>query len=349
MKFDPEFSVTDVTPPNDRCPLRVDDALKASILALVERRNAAIRCGDRTGLDSTYCGMLWRWNDPQDEHHEQTSYYDWYLNRIERGMGAHIKAIRVVPVYDFGILPFKHNTNWTGDQPEFELQIEASENRTSWFIKRELSNSGELKVILPSFVDAPWKEPILETRGGTVEFNADKFAKKLAKLIGFELIAWSGYLKGLVKIRAFVLNIDPFGAIISAHLLTDHEDFDEARHGKWCVSDWRLCNFTNAPPARWGHLCDLAQAYVSETTSTCIHPKFDYWSQAREDFDVVLACAMAVREEAFLNILARFEQTEDFELGVFHRHDELRNCNFAKPENQDLSVLRLLPGEATTH
>ncbi len=343
MKFAPRFIVNDVTPPKNRCPRRVDDSLKAAILALVERRNEAIRCGDRTGLDATYCGMSWQWNDPRDDDHEQTSYYDWYMNRIERGMGAEIKAVIVSPVYDFGVLPFKHNTNWSGDPPEFELQLETAENRTSWFITRELSDGGELKVIVPCFVDAPWKEPILETRGGAVEFNAQKFAKELAELIGFELRVWSRYLKGLVKIRAFALDIDPFEGFISSHLLTDHEEFDEATQGKWCVSDWRLCNFTNAPPARWGHLCDVAQAYVSDKSASCIHPRFDYWSQAREDFDVILACAMAVREEAIVHVLERFELSDDFEMGVFHRHDEMRNCNFANAENHDLSVLLQSP------
>lgn len=103
MKFAPRFMVNDVTPPKNQCPRQFDDSLKAAILALVERRNDAIRCGDRTGLDATSCGMSWRWNDSRDDDHEQTSCYDWYMNRIERGMGAEIKAVTGSPVYNFSL------------------------------------------------------------------------------------------------------------------------------------------------------------------------------------------------------------------------------------------------------
>lgn len=343
MRFSPAFSIASVTPPEGRTERRVDDSLKDDILELVQRRNTAIRSGDRDALDATYVGLDSRDYSLQREDHERTSYYDWYMNRIERGMGAEITAIHVVPVYEFGLLPFQHNANWTIDQPEFELQIKTAAHQASWFIHRGILDGDKLRVILPNFADAPWKTPVLETRGGSVEFNAQEFAKELGEHLGLEFCSWSVYLRGLVKVRAFALNVDPCEGMIESCLLTDKENFDESEYGKWCLGDWRLYNFTSSPASQWPygeHLCELIQSYVSDKEHDCIHPKFDYWVQPREDFDILIACAMALREPEFVRFLQRFDLSDDFELGVFHVHDERSECNFVKEENQDLSVLR---------
>lgn len=338
MTFSPNLSVTPVTPPDGRAERRVDDSLKEAILQFVELRHRAIRSGDRDSLDATYDGLSLRDHSLQREDHKRTSYYDWYLNRIERGLGADVTAIQVVPVYDFGLLPFRYNADWSGNQPEFELQIETTENSVSWFIRRDILNDGELRVVLPHFCDAPWKAPVLETRGGgPVEFNAQAFAKKLAERIGLEFCSWSVYLQGLVKIRAFALNVDPSEGVIEACLLTDKENFDESDYGKWCLGDWRFYDFCELPPD--DELRDLIRRYVGDSPHDHKHPKFDYWVQPKEDFDVLLACAMAIREPEFLKYLKRFDLSDDFEFGVFHTHDETSECNFALNENQDLSVL----------
>lgn len=342
MNFSPAFSVASLVPPNGRTERRVDSGLKDSILDLVELRSRAISKGDRNALDATYDGLDSRDYSLQREDHERTSYYDWYMNRIERGLGAEVTAIHVVPVYDLANLPYKHNANWTINQPEFELQVQTEGNRASWFVRRDILQGGELRVILPNFSQAPWKAPILETRGGSVEFNAQSFAKELAERVGLEFCSWSVYLNGLVKIRAFAFSVDPYAGAIHPCLLTDKEDFDESEYGKWCLGDWRFYNFTSAPHSQWpygGELCSLIHDYVRDKPHDCKHPKFDYWVQPREDFEVLTACAMAVREPEFLRFLQRFDLTDDFEIGVFHGHDERCECNFALDENQDLTVL----------
>ena len=337
MVFAPKFSIASISPPEGRTERRVDDQLKHAVLAMVELRSRAIRTGNRDALDGTYVGLDSRNHSLQLEDHERTSYYDWYINRIERGMGEDVTAIHVVPIYDLGSLPFQYNANWSIHQPEFELQIQTAKNHTSWYIRRDNINGGELHVILPNFSDAPWKAPILETRGGSVEFNAQAFAKKLAEGIGLEFCSWSVFLNGLVKIRAFALNVDPCEGMIEPCLLTDHEDFDETENCKWCLGDWRFYNFT-----KWSYddeLCDLIRNYVHDKPQDYIHPKFDYWAQPKEDFEVLVACAKALRDPEFLRFLERFDLSDDFETGVFHSHDERCECNFVKEENQDLSVL----------
>jgi len=256
-------------------------------------------------------------------------------------MGANIVSLHIIPIYDFSTLPFKYNANWSIHQPEFELQVETTEGQVSWFVCRDILNDGKLYVILPCFVDAPWKAPVLETRGsaetGLVEFNKEAFAKKLASQLSLEFCTWSVFLHGLVKIRAFALNVDPNEGVIQPCLLTDNENFDEAEYGNWCLADWRLYDF-----AQWSHndeLCRLIGDYVQDQPQEWVHPKFDYWAQAKEDFDVLLACAMSLQEPEFLKFLDRFDLSDDFEFGVFHAHDENRECNFVRNENQDLSVL----------
>ncbi|WP_417385401.1 hypothetical protein [Gimesia sp.] len=342
MNFSPLFSVASVTPPNGRPERRVNNELKDAILALVELRNRMIRTGDRNSLDATYDGLESRDYSIQREDHERTSYYDWYINHIERGLGAEVMAIHVVPVYDLASLPYKYNANWTINQPEFELQIETKKKQTSWYVRRDILQDGELRVILPNFCDAPWKAPILENRGGYVEFNAQAFAKELADHIGLEFCSWSVYLNGLVKIRAFALNVNPYEGMIQPCLLTDKETFDESEYGKWCLGDWRFYNFTSSPHSQWPYgdeLCRLIHDYVSDKPHDCKHPKFEYWVQPREDFEVLLACAMAVQEPEFSRFLQRFDLADDFEIGVFHAHDERCECNFALDENQDLATL----------
>jgi hypothetical protein len=337
MTFTPEFSVAALSPPEGRTERRVNDELMRATLELVELRNSAIRTGDRDALDGTYLGLDSRDYSLQRDDHERTSYYDWYINRIERGMGADIMKIHVIPIYDLGSLPYKYNANWTIDQPEFELQIETIKNCTSWFIRRETLKGGELRVILPNFSDAPWKAPVLETRGDLVEFNAHTFAKTLAERIGHEFCTWSVYLNGLAKIRAFALSVDPYYGNIHLCLLTDKENFAESGDSKWSLSDWRFYNFTKWPYT--DELCETISNYVSDKTPDHTHPKFNYWIQPKEDFDVLLACAKALHEPEFVRNLERFDLTADFKTGVFHGHDERCECNFADDENQDLSVL----------
>jgi hypothetical protein len=86
-------------------------------------------------------------------------------------------------------------------------------------------------------------------------------------------------------------------------------------------------------------LCELIKDYVSDKDHSHKHPKFDYWVQPKEDFEILVACANAFDEPDFQNYLQRFTLSDDFELGVFHGHDERCECNFALKENHDLSVL----------
>jgi len=341
MNFNPAFTIASVARPEGRTEVRCDESLKKAILALVEQRHRAIRQGDRETLDRTYVGLDSRDYSLQREDHERTSYYDWYMNRIERGMGSEITAIRVIPIYDFLSLPFKYNANWTLYYPEFELQIQSSGNQTSWYITRARLTGGEIRVILPNFADAPWKAPIIETRGqiqgGPVEFNGHTFAKKLATHIGLELCTWGHWLHELVRIRAFALNVDPSKGVLQPCLLTDKENFDEAEYGKWSLNSWRLFDF-----ALWEYtdeFIEVISKYSGDKPHDHQHPKFASWVQPKEDFEILLACVQALREPDFQMFMERFDLTTDFEIGVFHGHDEQRACNFVKPENQDLSVL----------
>lgn len=342
MNSSPNFSVSTLEPPDGRSVRRVDDSLQEAIQVLVKHRNWAICTGNRDALDATYVGLDSRDHSLESEDHERTSYYDWYINRIERGMGDDVVSIEVVPVYDFGGLPFKHNANWTIHQPEFELKIKTTKNLASWFIRRDRLNDDELGVILPNFNDPPWRAPILETRGRVDEFNSQAFSKELANHLGLEFSCWSHRLTGLVKIRAFALVLNPSEGVILPCFLTDNENFNEAEYGKWCIGAWRFSSFTVSPNSPWPYgeeLCDLVRAYTFDITEEFIHPKFDNWSQPREDFEVLNACAKALLEPEFIKYLQRLDLSDDFETGVFHSHDENFECNFVLEGNQDLTVL----------
>jgi hypothetical protein len=142
-----------------------------------------------------------------------------------------------------------------------------------------------------------------------------------------------------VKIRAFALHVDPYVGWLLPSLLTDKENCDEAKYGKWCLADWRLYQFTSSPQ----DLCQLIKDYVDDKPHDCIHPRFDYWAQPREDFEVIMACVKALEDADFQKHLRRFELSRDFELAVFHVHDETYACNFVLRENRDLSVLTKRP------
>jgi hypothetical protein len=340
MTLSPTFSIAEVPPPPGYVERRVDEA---EMLELVERRQRANRRGDRAALDATYEGIHGRDNSLERADHERVSYYDWYLNRIERvlGVDVDIESVHVVPMYDdISRLPFKYNVTWP-HPPEFELEIATADGRVSWFVGRTFRD-GVLRVVLPNMVHAPWNEPILEDRGGEVEFNAPVFAKELAFRLGLEFKYWSFLLRGLVEIRAFALLVDPFYGAIHPSLLTDRESDALETYGKWAIGDWRLHSFTTTPHSNWPYgeeLGDHIARYASEKPHEYKHPVFDHSVQPREDFEILIACAKAVQEAEFLSNLERFDLSDDFELGVFHINDETHACNFVLEANQDLSLL----------
>jgi hypothetical protein len=340
MDFNPVLTVTDGTQPTGCFQTKVDENLRRIILDFVQARVNAIRDGQRAKVDATYdpWGLGLRDHAIRREDHERTSYYDWYLNRLERGFSSAVSEIQVIPIGNANQLPFRFNVTWS-DLPQFELRIRTFEASVSWLVRLR---DRQLCVVLPNFSGAPWKEPILETRGGGVEFNARKFAMELGGHLGLEFCSWSARLNGLAKIRAFALSVDPYNGVIHPSLLTDKENFDESQCGKWSLGDWRLYDFTSSPASHWPygqHLCQLIRDYVSDKNQNHKHPKFDYWVQSREAFEIMIACAMSLREPEFLKYLQRFELNSDFELGVFHAHDEKCECNFVLEENQGVSML----------
>jgi hypothetical protein len=318
----------------------LDDLRLSQLVAdFVEERVDALRKGNRAKIEATYdnWGIESRDHSIAREDHERVSYFDWYINRLERGFDSDVRKVTVKKVFNAN-LPFRHNVTWP-TPPEFELVVETAESLTSWFICFE---DEKILVVLPNFASAPWNTPILETRGESVEFNGESFAKDLGDRLGLEFCVWAPRLKGACAIRAFTLDLDPSNGKIIPSLLTDRESFDESTQGKWRLGDWRLYSFTSTPNSGWPYgqeLSDLVREYVRDKKHDHVHPMFDYWQQPREDFEVLLACAAAFKRPDFLNYLQRFDLSTDFELGVFHAHDEECRCNFARAENQDLSVL----------
>jgi hypothetical protein len=257
---------------------------------------------------------------------------------LERGFGSEVCEIQIIPIGDPTLLPFRHNVTWV-DLPEFELRITTADAVVSWLVRRD---DDRLYVVLPNFCEAPWTEPILEKRGGHVEFSARKFAGELGKRLGLEFVNWAPRLNGLVKIRAFALNVDPSPGWIQPSLLTDKDPGSETPDGRWNLGDWRLHDFTSTPSSGWPYgedLCQSVKEYVAGKEHRYKHPKFDYWVQAKEDFEILVGCAMALEVADFQSDLQRLDLSADFQLGVFHGHDERCECNFVLRENQDLSVL----------
>jgi|GEM_PF-5273141 len=341
MSFDPVFTVAaPETRRNGTIPI-VDDTMRKRILDFVQRRSTAIRYGSRSEIDTTYdrYGMEIVPHSIALEDHERTSYYDWYMNRIERGFESDVIQIEVSYVDNLNILPFQYNANWSGVQPQFELRIRTVNAVVSWFV-RFVDN--EFFVVLPSFMDAPWKEPIIETRGGTVEFNSAKFAKELGEHLALEFCSWRNYLAGLVKVRAFALGVLPGDGMFYPSLLTDREKFAVAQYGKWYFWDWRFHGFTSSPDSSWPYgrgLGELMKAYVSDTAENFQHPKFPSLVWSREVFAVMVACGKALKNPEFLKFFHQLPLSDDFELAVFHSEDWLMECNFYLEENQDLTGL----------
>ena len=73
----------------------------------------------------------------------------------------------------------------------------------------------------------------------------------------------------------------------------------------------------------------------------CKHPKFDYWTQPRVEFDVLIACAMALREPEFLRFLQRLDLTDDV-CGVSAEWGQT-NGGFMKYSSDSIRLTKCLP------
>ena len=52
--------------------------------------------------------------------------------------------------------------------------------------------------------------------------------------------------------RAFAIDCQPwFESSVVLSLLTEHEQFDETKNGKWCMAEWRFYNFTSDTSGKW--------------------------------------------------------------------------------------------------
>jgi hypothetical protein len=76
-------------------------------------------------------------------------------------------------------------------RPQLELRIRTAKGETSWWV---LVENDKLRVAIPNCCDALWKQPIVETRGGRVEFNARNLAKELGERLGLEFCIWAARL-----------------------------------------------------------------------------------------------------------------------------------------------------------
>lgn len=320
--------------------IRMDEKLQKRITDFVMRRAKAIREGRRKEIDATYdpYGLERRDHLISIDEQENLAYYDWYLNRMERGCESEITAIHVTAIENPEMLPaiVRKKVAWDSF-PDFELKIRTKQTEFSWLVRLD---DDQVMVIVPPFTRPPWADVVVErtTRKRRTVFNAEKFTSELSDLLAAELWVWPKRLKGIARIRAFALSVTPNYGMMQLCLMTDRDPSEFLNEDRWALADWQFHDFAAGPNDDWPaglKLSALIKAYTSGNAKTYVNPKFSFCMESKQDLEVLIACGQAMAAKTVRTAIKRFDLMPDFKTGVFHFNDETNECNFALKRNQN--------------
>lgn len=313
----------------------IDPDIQDQILELVKRRIELIRDGDREGLNATYSDCLQRRN-PYNSHD-----YDWYLSMIENGFGEPTAEIRIESLDDqpgLPVLPFDGSVSYP-NPPDYKVFVETvSGRKTLWLIAflvdydnldddDDEEEQEEPRVVLPAFagrtldevatgqLQLPHTQEDKTDQVAVREFHPEALVGEVISSLGLILNSWSMQLK-YETIRAIAIDCAPWFGTCWVAILTTQEDFDEAEIGKWSIGDWRWNEVDEVGGKTVGL---IKQYYEGETLSD-----LDKSSEERAEI-VFEALAKSLKAKDLVEVYSRFQQADDFELGVFNMDSPEKN------------------------
>jgi hypothetical protein len=147
-------------------------------------------------------------------------------------------------------------------------------------------------------------------------FNVGTYQNMLAERIASELDSRREQFANNT-ISGLAIDCHPWHKVLELCFCSELDEVAVAKHGKWCLADWRFFQFTRTPAGdEWPASRDICEAMFEYCENDL--PDTDPDEYGRRTTLMFQVCADALNSEAVKSALKNYNLSGDFELYVRH-------------------------------